>query len=835
MSRADYLRSRFRLAPGAGVLFTLFLLAFALSHQDSGFAQDAGGAFGIRRSKIAEKYDLDPPVPDELLGVVVDENDKSVAGATVYLRPHGDWNDSRLRQTRTDDLGQFVFPRVEVGEYLLAAISGARATRTQYRKWLDVTFTSDLSREPIVAVLKPAGQVTIRVVDAETKEPLPGAKIQLGYWDLPRDRVADKNGESVAEGLPLKSYEFSATASGYAKKTIGTSVKSTPETTVVLELEPGAVIVGTARDPDGNPIGRPRPHLRDPTDSGMFFDFTQGGNDGVFRFDHAPIGMSILLDFDAKGFIEPKTIIRPLRAGETRRVDVTLKPVPRGSAVTGVVTNENGQPVVGATIEIEWQDDRIAYTDDEGRFRIDDVDPRRDAVIVRAAGYAARVARFTKGTREKPGEVKVELELGNRIHARVVDEQGKPISGAYVDFPADYSYSSRERVRTDASGEFRSDVVPAGAKFRIYASGYSDQDRAELPLNGDDVVEVVLAPEGLIKGVAIDDETGAPIPTFNVRMTFSPERKTGDPSGGIDTDWDSPGRMYNSAEGRFDIDDLVIGQPMIVTVEAEGYRPAVIRRIEAVRPDDQSRKEFRLTRLDPESLITVAGVISTAEGKPVSGAEVRLIARLGGTDQHHTPLNWDRIKGELQIDDQVPQMLRGVTDEQGRFEFNGVYSDCVVEVAYWGVGVAAGRLQHIEKMKPEKRTSLAIKSTTPGRLTVTLAAEAFKSASSLGLTSTRDPGLSQNRWNPAADGIWQIDDIIPGEYRLVIARREYSKDHPSAFQSVTIHEQILEFAVGEEKVLRLDNSTPPESKYRLLQKNPAAKVGQNSHAEKYSE
>ena len=252
MPLVDSRLSFFQLAIRLGALLLLGLFASAA------FGQDSGGVLGFLRSETAEKYDLDPAAPDELLGVVVDADDKGVGGATVYLRPQGNWNNARLRQTQTDGRGQFIFPGLQAGDYHVAAVAGARATRTKYRVWLKAPFKPGLGNEPVVAKLKPAGKVRVRVVDAATKEPIPGADIKLGFWDLPRDRKADKNGETVAEGLPKRSYEFSATASGYAKKSAATSVKNTPEALVILELEPGAVIVGTARDPRRQPDRPPQ-------------------------------------------------------------------------------------------------------------------------------------------------------------------------------------------------------------------------------------------------------------------------------------------------------------------------------------------------------------------------------------------------------------------------------------------------------------------------------------------------------------------------------------------------------------------------------------------------
>ena len=671
--------------------------------------------FDNLRSPIAKKHGLDLALPGELLGVVVDENDQGVAGATVIaMRRGGGWGVRKLRAV-TDERGQFSYPDLAKGAYFLTAVKGTRASRPASRKWLNYLHSGRTTADPaLLPLTTPAAQLRVQVIDHKTKEPLSEASVDVSYWELPPKYAVDEAGKVLIQGMLPKSYDISATAPGYAKATEVVRLTAGAQGQLTVSVRRGAVLMGRAVDPEGNPVSNPRPHLRDPADPGMFFDFTPGDAQGAFRFDHAPSQMSFVLDFSKDGYSDPRTTISPLQPGEVREIEVTLTPVPKSPPIVGLVTNEQGEPIVGARVSVIYNDDHMARTNGEGRFRLNDVDRGRDELVVKAPGYAVAVVEFNPASGDEPIEVPVELKPGNRIRGRVLDEAGEPISGVYVRAPTDFQWSAQIERRTNSNGEFQMGQLPDTTRFRISQQGYSGRDNLQLPLNSEEVVDVVLEPQGIIKGLVVDDATGQPLRAFRVRMTFSPDSNANDPSSGIDTDWDHPGRHYSSAEGHFEIDDLNIGQPMIVTVEAPGYRPASIRRVEAARPEAEHRAPFRLQAIKPEELTVVAGILVDAQGKPLPSVELRLAASLAGLVDKQEPIGLSTLKREVRINDQILQMMHGTTDQHGRFRFEGVFADCHVQIGYWGEALLEGMIQDIHKKSRAEQGSLRVIATPPG-------------------------------------------------------------------------------------------------------------------------
>lgn len=789
------------------VLRLSLLCAIALVAANS--AAPAQGPLDFLKSEKSAKYDLDPAAADQLVGVVVDEDDRPVEGATVYLRLNKQWNKPPQKVT-TDDRGQFTFSDLESGKLQLMAFKGASASRTQRRKWEEISFETVLSKEPTVVTLVEARSLKIQVLAERDSSPIQDAEVSLRYVDIPAKGQTDEEGIIQLGGLCDHAITVTVRADGYAIAKSGVNLKRAGQADVTLRLKPGAVLTGRLTDLHGEPIERAYIALRDASDPSSPFCDARTDADGRYTMPHAPAGIAYRLDFGRDGFLDLDVSRPPLAvSSEPVIYNVTLARRPYGGAVTGIVIDSEGKPMAGAEVQ-NWgrssSDKKITYTNTEGRFEIYDVFGKelgRYEVIVKAAGHVGQVVPFEPGTEEKPDEIEITLKAGHTLTGRVVNEAGDPIKGAYVKFGEQY-WSFGESIRSGEKGEFAFDSLPEDTEIEVNARGYSEF-KDKLPLDSDDVVNVVLLPKGVLRGIAIDDKTEQPITNFNVRITFSPERKPGEPSSGISSELVNPGQKHSSPKGWFDIDNLTVDQPFMVIVEADGYRPATLRRVVAVRTSQADRATLRLTPIDKESLTNIAGQIAYADGKPLVGAEVRLVASQTGKTSYGREIGWSVLRGEVETNDHIIQHIRTSTDVDGRFAFSGVYSDLELELAYFGGNVAPKRVLNLEKLPAEEQGEMHLVAQLGAKLVITTDSTSFPPVRSVNLMSTNDPRSydpSLRLWRPQNDGSWQIEGIAPGEYKLTVSKAIGKNKYGGTMQE-PVYRETLNFTEGETKTLLL--------------------------------
>lgn len=769
----------------------------------------AQGPLDFLKSEKSAKYDLDPAAPDQLVGVVLDPEENPVEEATVFLRLEGQWN-KPPQETTTDGRGQFLFSDLEAGKLLLMAHKGAYASRTRWRKWQEVQFTGELASEPPELRLIAAGAVRLRVLSADAQKPVANAEVALQYSDMPASTETDADGVAQLTGLPPNAPPVIVRAEGFAQQQI--NVKMTPgkEATVTALLPPGAVLTGRVTDIHGKPVERAYVALRDASDTSHPNCDARTDSGGRYTMPYAPAGMALRLDFGRDGFLDHDVPHPPLAAGaEPVEFNVTLQRRPYGGAVTGIVQDKQGEPIAGAEVA-NWgrssSDKRVTYTDTEGRFEIYDVfgkDLGRYEVIVKAAGHVGQVVPFEPGPESEPGEVTISLEVGHKLSGRVVNEAGKPIAGARVNFGEQF-WSFGESKRTDAEGKFAFDSLPKDVEIEVNASGYSEFTD-KLPLDTDEVIDVTLQPKGVLRGVAVNAKTEQPITNFNVRITFSPERKPGDPSSGISSELVNPGQRHSSPTGWFDIDNLTVGQPFMVTVEAEGYRPTTVRRLVAVRASSEERPTLRMTPIEKSDLVSVEGQINYADGTPVVGAEVRLVASEEGTTSYGQKIGWNLFRGELRTDDHIVQHMRTSTDSEGRFRFEDVYGDLQIELAYFGGSVAPQRVGKLHELSREEISDLQLTAQHGAKLTITTDEATFPRVRSVRLyrqgdQAGYDPSL--RLWRPLGDGSWQFESIAPGEYKLIVSKAVGRNEYGGTIEKA-VYQETLNFAEGDTKQLKL--------------------------------
>jgi hypothetical protein len=176
----------------------------------------------------------------------------------------------------------------------------------------------------------------------------------------------------------------------------------------------------------------------------------------VLRFSRASFGDRIL------------SIGAPQAADSDRlERNVRLVPLGQSATVTGSVTGDDGSPVRRASIQLFSTGGRRsfqAFSDDEGRFSLADVEPANDYRLwIRAQGqYKDHVQEgVTVASEGASLDVVLESLGGASLQGFMLDPEGRPLPGFSLWIRAAYGPSAKS-VTGDAAGRFAVGDLPEG-------------------------------------------------------------------------------------------------------------------------------------------------------------------------------------------------------------------------------------------------------------------------------------------------------------------------------------------------------------------------------------
>ena len=317
----------------------------------------------------------------------------------------------------------------------------------------------DLGDIPLTSL----SEVVVRVVDAETGEPLDGAVAYAsragaarapdlfgpgadGSFTAPRSSAG--TGANGAARLPVEQglYSFWATHSGFAPcEPASFAVPRAEE--IVLELGRGGAVTVHVADSAGQPTAAatvihtevfPDGYARD-RQSGERTGVTD--RDGVVVFERLAAGLH---RFSLK-VAPPAKAPTPVEVVVTDGGELTVNLGSPGAFALEGIVRESGTPLVGASVWLENGTTRRAKrmllgpgtrdpstrTDAEGKYRLADV-PLGDWVLVVGHATRAMESEYVLGF-EEPGLYEYDVDLtATRIDGRVVDESGRPLEGISI-------------------------------------------------------------------------------------------------------------------------------------------------------------------------------------------------------------------------------------------------------------------------------------------------------------------------------------------------------------------------------------------------------------------
>ncbi len=686
-------------------------------------------------------------------GRVIDDDERPVAGAEVILTAAGERPPARgaggedsEHRAMSDAGGRFTIPRVPAAEIDITVFAEGYAPLSVPGVEVLADAGSDGPVDVGTVVLAFAAELSGRVVDPEGEgiadvpifvvppradpEALANAAGQLLAHRSPDARTDAGGGFRLANLAPGERMHLIAGGVERAGTVVKYLEVPLPEPLRIV-LEPGLGITGRVLDDAGRPVADAELDLTWAEQlKGLDVAAHRPGSksrrsdlEGRFAFRGLRPGTATLTAW-ARGFqpSEPRAFELPLEE-ETAEIEVVLEP---GATLQGEVKTAGGKMLDGVRVIAGRP---AAFSDAEGRFRLDGVTP--GAVTVEA--FHPHYGALVEEVEVEMGEQTLDLTFpdGREVRGLMVDESGRPLPEAALELSAEGRRGAPlYRTRSAADGSFR--LAPVA--------------------DGEYQVQAVL-PGSVLKGPRLLRVAGEDLDEVRIVLERG-ARITGDVLG---LDFDQLARLELSAEdgrdgsirgqvdysGSYQIPDVPPGQWLVRAVLAGGRRQ-VQERLEVPAGGAEIHRDLSFD----ERFVLSGSVL--LDGDPLPAALVSLTGR------------------DLAVEREVS------TDHLGRFRIEDL------EAATYNLGVAHSRelVVHNRDVELDGDRDLMIE-LQPARVGGWVVdAEDGRSLADALVTLVRlsETGEETNALSvtSGSDGAFDFPRAPPGGYRLSVLRDGYA-------------------------------------------------------------
>jgi len=533
------------------------------------------------------------------------------------------------------------------------------------------------------------------------------------------------------------------------------------------------LVQGKVNDPKGAPV----PGALVWSEGSPAIPCVRTGAEGMFQI-RLPASGEARLRAVAAGYLPSDPREPPSPPG----APLALKLAPAGTII-GRVVDGTGQPLARVqigTLPVEWMDESspryaTAWSREDGRFRLTQLSPGKlYALTATQEGFAPATVKadaLPRGRQTAP--VRIVLERGTTAFGRVLDRENRPVPGAELvlasasqgGFGSDQLLFGGEEIAVQATSgsdggfELRH-LNPGRFQLRVERKGFAPFALPEIEIPPRtarlDLGTLTLDPGLAIEG-RVTDPGGAPLPGAEVRLQPSFDSFSMGAENLIE-----PQSVVTGSDGLFRFDGLGRGAHFTLNVERRGYAPAIVPSVEAPTPE-------RLTvELKPGR--TLSGRVTGPAGEPVRKAGLSLREEI----PFQSPLGVSNILGSRAL---------GVTDEQGKFQVEGVPpGTAILEVS--APGYRFKRLPGLPV--PEERDVEGLEITLEKGSVLEIRALDSRGGPVAGARilarRTDSPALetrgSFTQCRTDAEGRCRLDDIEPGRYE--VSAQSEDKGHAEA-------------------------------------------------------
>lgn len=361
----------------------------------------------------------------------------------------------------------------------------------------------------------------------------------------------------------------------------GASAQSLP---VTIRLQPGGSIAGRVIDSKTGK-GVAGIHLlaisRKPQHS---LGRAVSGQDGEYRISQLLPGKYVIHLNEREAF--PRTAafrgnVEVFAGQTTGGQDLTLVD---GTVVTGrLIEPDTGRGVASALIyAIDLKTDEYpgtSETDSDGRFSLR-VPPGDEGIYLGSPppeGYTSegfdsvnyRVKEFKAiDGQNLTIDLKLTLKPGKPVFGRVLDPDGHPASGVYVQCRGsnDYSRSNQSQVKTDANGSFRFRAIGPGSQLTVLNGDMGTGEPVSVEGGEENIVLHLLPHVRMALIGRLVDKQGNPFPNVGLYLSCFGR--------GFGVGPMSIPDVLTDAQGRFRIPGLISGWQYKLTIASHGHDPS---------------------------------------------------------------------------------------------------------------------------------------------------------------------------------------------------------------------------------------------------------------------
>jgi uncharacterized GH25 family protein len=391
---------------------------------------------------LAGRVDLDSfellVANQRIAGIVVDENDKPVSGASI--NSYGQYGRSKQPNVngRTDAKGRFSFDQLCEGPISLSVNGPDNSYASTTVEAGDTNITIQLQpRSANVRRVSSRGssKLTGAITDPDGK---PAANVTLDIFPV----NSSQGKKTDAQGRFTFTYDSSAytgisglvpvlVARDFERNLAAAQDLEEGTTNVSLRLEPGLTLTGAVTSEDGKVITNAEVELiiRIPRISGSLGSPVRADPAGHFELKALPVDRQFSVSVSAKGYGREQRTVAETEP-DTRRVALDTFQLPLANLrVAGVVVDSDDKPVSGASVSLYGpkQPSAATQTDSKGRFAFSGVcagpvqfsfsNPRGDYGNATAEGGDTNIT--LRATRSRSSSTSTE--------ARPVPLKGKPL------------------------------------------------------------------------------------------------------------------------------------------------------------------------------------------------------------------------------------------------------------------------------------------------------------------------------------------------------------------------------------------------------------------------